>query len=320
MVTSLFYTGNLAANVPSASDGLAAADALCTEVADGRQLNGTWRAFLSTGTVTAPNRMIGAGPWFNLADGGVVFANRAAMTLGLISTGGVISIDDGGVTTGSRLFWSGTSSTGAASGAHCQNWSVSTGTGTIGATVPNSVTWNDSQEACANLRRLLCMEQDVAPLRLSPRPTSPRRLFLTSLQVNANLGGAAGADSLCTNVANARGISGQWVALLSGISTERPVDRASSEGPFTSLDGGVLFVNRAALSSGFARSLGITTEQGLAPASTTFWSGSAERGAPGLNCANWTALSGSGLVGDALSWGSGSLPCSQVARVLCVER
>lgn len=43
------------------------------------------------------------------------------------------------------------------------------------------------------------------------------RIFVTSTTYDGDLGGLDGADSICTSVANAAGISGSYKAIISGI-------------------------------------------------------------------------------------------------------
>ncbi|MBL8923751.1 MAG: hypothetical protein JNJ54_33155 [Myxococcaceae bacterium] len=326
-MTTLSSTGDLRSLVPSVGSATAAADVVCTEVADARLLNGTWRAFLSTGTENAPSRMIGNGPWVNL-DGGTVFLNRSALTLGLAAGGGEVTFETGEPTVGTRYFWSGTTSTGQASATRCSDWTSTSGQGTAGTVSGFTVVW-DSQtpDLCTSGRRLLCLEQDLPPLRLSPRPTTPRRLFVTSLTFNGNLGGLSGADTLCQNVAGARTLGGTWRALVA-TSTIRPGERALRDGPFTLLDGGVVFPNRAALTFGLPTTLAITNELGVPVSNALFWSGaSATGGASAQTCSSWTSQSGSvtGAIGDTgtttqrFSWNGGTDTCVTQRRLLCVE-
>ena len=63
------------------SDGLAAADALCTQTAQGSGLGGAWVAWLSSSTADAIDRIPGDGPWYRL-DGTLVFADRSELATG----------------------------------------------------------------------------------------------------------------------------------------------------------------------------------------------------------------------------------------------
>ncbi len=172
----------------------------------------------------------------------------------------------------------------------------------------------------------MCLEQDVAPLRQSPRPSAPRRLFLTSLTFNGNLGGLSGADLTCQNVATARGLTGTWRALLAVAQTP-PSDRPISDGPYTLLDGGVVFRSRAALGLGLSSALSVTNELGVAASNYVFWSGATSIGGVGQStCLNWTSASTStsGSTGGTgtttnFAWASSSDTCATQRRLLCVQ-
>ncbi len=74
-VTRTAYSGDLK-SAGAAADGLAGADALCGIAAQSMSLGGTWRAWLSTTTVKAQDRIVGDGPWVDL-HGDIVFNNKA---------------------------------------------------------------------------------------------------------------------------------------------------------------------------------------------------------------------------------------------------
>jgi hypothetical protein len=311
----------------SAPGGLAAADSFCNAWADARFLNGTWRAFLSTGTESAVNRTIGSGPWVSL-DGGIVFLNRAALGLGL-NGASVITFDSGEVP-GRTSFWTGTTANGQPSSARCDDWTSRLTSGTRGESDGGTVTWDDrSLSECQRSLSLLCFEQEVAPLRMSPRPASPKRLFVTSLKFTGNLGGLSGADTSCQNVATARGLGGRWRAVL-GTSTVEPSQRPLSEGPYTLLDGGVLFRNRASLQVSLVPSFTsvVTDELGVVPpvGDGAFWSGSSAF-SKGGNCMNWmtaapnvTGGAGSSQRNSQFSLRQFENLCElQSGRLLCVE-
>lgn len=332
-VTSVTLYGGLTFSQPMPPlTGLAAADAYCNDIADSRLLDGTWRAFLSTSFVNAPDRIIGAGPWVNL-DGGVVIRDRQELRFGALGGAG-ISIETGEGPLSRYLFWTGTTDGGVASpNATCSDW-VGIGTGAAGTTQVGVLGWsNQLVEACSQANRLLCLEQDLTPRRSSPRPTNPRRLFVTSDVMSGNRGGLSGADQTCQTFALAGNLTGTWRALLA-TSTQSPLARLTSDGPFTLLDGGVVFPNRAALGLGqtFVR---LTDETGF-PTGRVFWSGAnSVAGSTPSTCQDWTssASANSAFVGEVrmlsgfpnnvssrFAWSPSAGACNTFKYLLCVEQ
>jgi hypothetical protein len=125
------------------TDGLAGADAFCqmkaaaaVPASAGRQ----WRAYLSTSTVNAKDR-IGAGPWFNRS-GTMIAASVAALHMpamnqinkanGLDETGA--SIPGRGDTPNQHDIVTGSTAAGVSSGNTCNNWTSSAASG-VTATV-----------------------------------------------------------------------------------------------------------------------------------------------------------------------------------------
>lgn len=297
-------------------------------------LNGTWRAFISVPSTAAPNRIIGNGPWYAPDAGAVVVLNRSALTLGLVSSPSTtLTFENGDSSSGSRIFWSGTTSAGMPDTLHCSNWTSSTSAsnGMTGSVVPGTLMWSAGTNTCDTTRRLVCVEQDLAPLRLSPRPTTPKRMFVSSLTFTGNLGGVAGADSTCGTVAMARSLSGQWRAVLSSAGG-RAADRPLSDGPYTLLDGGVVFPNRSALALALPTlsTAALTDELGVPPTGALFWSGTTVAGGLATTtCSNWTSSSSSqsgqtGITGtastSAFSWANTTTTCDVSRRLLCVEQ
>jgi hypothetical protein len=116
--------------------GLAGADAHCTSLAEAAGIEGkTWRAYLSTSTVDARDR-IGDGPWYNV-EGEMIAANVAALH-GENNLTGETAIDENGNTpaylvmvdgaaqrAGDTLvhdILTGTNEDGTANEATCNNW------------------------------------------------------------------------------------------------------------------------------------------------------------------------------------------------------
>lgn len=64
-ITRSEYTGDLKSH-GEANDGLAGADSLCSLAAKGADLGGQWRAYLSSSTISAVDRLQDVGPWYTV--------------------------------------------------------------------------------------------------------------------------------------------------------------------------------------------------------------------------------------------------------------
>jgi hypothetical protein len=120
------------------SDGLAGADEFCRTLAVAAvpaSSSRDWRAYLSTDTVNAKDR-IGAGPWYNV--NGALIADSVAALLepttnlinkenGLDETGA--TVPGRGDTPNQHDIITGSTSAGVSSGNHCANWTSSAPTG-----------------------------------------------------------------------------------------------------------------------------------------------------------------------------------------------
>jgi hypothetical protein len=152
-VTTTTYAGALG--------GLAAADAYCNSAASEHGLTGSYRAWLSSGTTDAYDRMTGNGPYDNTA-GKTVFASRAAMreapSANLLDEEGNAPSNIAAVGA-----WSGSDNAGLHAGADCAGWtdatdlaSASTGSARVG-----DPAWGggDAPARCSSKAPLLCVEQ-----------------------------------------------------------------------------------------------------------------------------------------------------------------
>jgi hypothetical protein len=119
-------------------DGLAGADEFCRTKAAAAvpaSANRQWRAYLSTDTVNAKDR-IGQGPWFN-HDGAMIAASVAALhdpamnliakATGLDETGAMVPGRND--TPNQHDILTGSTAAGVSSGNHCSNWTSAVETG-----------------------------------------------------------------------------------------------------------------------------------------------------------------------------------------------
>lgn len=157
-VTSATYTGNLKA-AGSGADGLDGGDKLCQLAADAATLGGTWKAWLSSSTVNAIDRIADVGPWYRL-DGAKVFNNKAS----IVTSGPLVAIDrneQGGMPMVDT--WTGTQNSGIASGFTCNNWTdeapVNGYEGLVGITVGVQFWTDGPSDPCHLKNTLYCFEQ-----------------------------------------------------------------------------------------------------------------------------------------------------------------
>jgi hypothetical protein len=157
-------------------------------------------------------------------------------------------------------------------------------------------------------------------------PTSALRVFVTSLEVPADLGGAPGADELCQASADAAELGGNYRAWLSTSSTPAP-DRILGEGPWINLAGRTVFNNRANLRTTPAEAIELTEHGTPLPFGALVWTGTEAGGFPSSeDCYDWSDdyYYSYGRVGSALSSTSGwtdytTENCDQRAHLYCFE-
>lgn len=169
----LFITsGTFSANLRLAGngvDGADGADKLCNAAAQGAGLQGTFKAWLSTTTVSAVDRIADVGPWYQHPASGTpikTFNNRA----NLMSTAlAPIEVDEFGRTStigGFRGVWTGTGTGGrTATSRSCIDFSSDTdpyfsSAGTAGdASSMSNWTESTTRLSCRETLALYCFEQ-----------------------------------------------------------------------------------------------------------------------------------------------------------------
>lgn len=159
-VTSATGAGDLSTWVDAnGQTGLAAGDAICQARATAASLTGTFKAWLSTSSVDAIDRLTSTGPWVTL-DGVVVATSKADLTDGSIFTA-INRSDTGEWLTGNSV-WTGTSAySGGASGASCADWTSAQASdqGWVGAANSVSPAWSSSYQGnCNSLNPIFCFE------------------------------------------------------------------------------------------------------------------------------------------------------------------
>ncbi len=98
-VTQETFEGNLVSG-----GGLAGADGACSDAAKAAQLGGSWKAWISTSTVDAIDRISDVGPWFDLG-GTEIFSDKANLAQ---SPAAALWRDENGTSLASDRIWTGT--------------------------------------------------------------------------------------------------------------------------------------------------------------------------------------------------------------------
>jgi hypothetical protein len=157
-VTKGVFSGDLKTEGAGAT-GLEGADNLCNDAASAANLTGTYKAWLSTSTVNAIDRMADVGPW-HLVTGTKVFDSKAALASNPLVA---INVDEDGVTVSGFQVerpWTGTLANGTKDTDTCGNWESTSGSGMCGLATSTSATWTVNQSLpCSVDYSLYCFEQ-----------------------------------------------------------------------------------------------------------------------------------------------------------------
>lgn len=154
-VTNTQYDGNLG--------GLAGADTKCQTIANNKGWGQTtWKAWLSSSTVSATSRLTHSSLPYKRIDGSVIASDWTDLVDGVITV--PISIDENGtiVGTGDRV-WTTTHTDGTISkdGASCSDWTTTVVSAWPGVATATGINWTSegTKKACTNIHRLYCFEQ-----------------------------------------------------------------------------------------------------------------------------------------------------------------
>ncbi len=150
--TSTTQNGNLG--------GLAGGDAICQTRADAAGLPGTYKAWLSTSTVSAASRLTHATVPYYMPDGVKVADDWNDLTDGTLDRG--ITVNELGVSMPNNRPYTGTNANGSIGGGMCNNWSTSSNgvTALMGQSFSTVSGWSATiYLACDTLARLVCFQQ-----------------------------------------------------------------------------------------------------------------------------------------------------------------
>lgn len=151
------YSGNLG--------GVAGADANCQRMAEQVGLSGSWKAWLSSSTVSAASHMAQSLMPYKLVDGTQIAASWADLTDGLL--GAALNKDRTGAALSNIEVWTGTSYDGSGTGSYCSDWTSSSASppyGTVGINSYTSSAFTSSYLQFCNRTNvaLYCLEQPYA--------------------------------------------------------------------------------------------------------------------------------------------------------------
>lgn len=165
----------------------------------------------------------------------------------------------------------------------------------------------------------------------------PCRVFVTSSRHTGNLGGLAGADRTCTNLAHSAGLPGRYKAWLSTDAASPLTRFRLSTGPYVLPNGTRIANNWADLTDGTLRAPINIMENGR-PADTTVpggpyaWTRTETSGARSSDtvhdCQDWTTGSSAGILGNygyieqtGTFWtATFSSTCSSTHRLYCFQQ
>lgn len=167
----------------------------------------------------------------------------------------------------------------------------------------------------------------LAPVQAAAQQS---RVFVTSTTTDGNIGGLAGADAICNNLAATAGLGGTWVTWLS-TSTVDAIDRLQPPtiGPFVrAADPGVVIATDIMdLTDGTLSNAIELDEAGMFATPNDAWTGTNEFGSLALpNCQDWTTSDSleEGTFGitnqTSIDWTiSPPFPCAVSSRLYCFE-
>jgi hypothetical protein len=168
-------------------------------------------------------------------------------------------------------------------------------------------------------------ELDASPGEAGADAGTTKRVFVTSTDMTANLGGLIGADLLCTQRAFAAKLGGTYRAWLS-TNTTNAVTRITGAGPWSLTTGGVAVTRAQLTKSPLTRR--IDRDESGVQRSGLVWTGTDSNGTfLDDDCNDWTTASTAGhaATGDSKStsdaW-TAAVPsgCNAQRRLYCFEQ
>lgn len=318
--TSTTYTGNLG--------GLAGGDTACAQRAAAAGLAGTYVAYLSTSGVDAISRLAGGRGWVrmdgrpfadtpaDIAAGRILYPPRLdELGAEVVPSPSAISAMTGTLDNGMRDATS-----------TCSDWTATSGFVRTGLTEGGTLWWSSGGSGgCADAKRLYCFGIDrtnaIATLAITGRLA-----FLSSSYFDPGSGLAA-ADAICATDAAARALAGTYKALLATDGASAASRFATTGATWVRTDGVQLVAAAADLPVEPMMAPLDVGPGGARPSPGQVWIGAADFGTPGTaatTCNGWSTSSGGstgtgGVTGLSRHAGFFEPPCSNVARIYCLQ-
>jgi hypothetical protein len=322
----------------AAFGGLAGADAICAARASSAGLSGTYRAFLSTSTVDARDRMVLPGTttpargWVRVD--GQPFADQVSdMASG--STSRIYyppKITELNTLIEDEAF-TGSGSLGLkVSGQMCGDWTATTGMGSSGNSADGDRWYYAESIPCGASYRLYCFGVDYATQMLPPTaPSGAKHIFTSQASFTPVASALAQADAYCNSEGqSAFGNTHTFVALLATTNATAASRVAGSTGTWVRPDGIVVFANATDLA---AQKMQGAPDQYASGVFTSYpmWSGAPDIRSTGTvqsTCNNWSigdatvGTAGSPSIAGAFFFNAWTdyFACSTANHLVCIEK
>ena len=301
--------------------GLAGGDAVCATRAAAAGLPGTYRAWLSTSTIDAIDRLAGARGWRRI-DGTPVADLPSDLIDGRMLS--AIRLDETGADVGDlTAIVTGTYSDGTALET-CSDYTDPSANVTTGTASASDGWWtNVDTLGCATPAPLYCFGIDLdVPLGVSP--ATGRLAFVSTAKFTPSSGLAA-ADETCASEAAAAGLAGEFLALLPA---SGPAEgRFDPTGPpWIRVDGLPLAPSADAFFAGNTRTpLDVAATGGHIVDYVLTGGAPNDAPDPTLDCAGWTSSSGNSVYGFSAESGveafnNTTAGCATAQPVYCLAR
>jgi hypothetical protein len=283
-VTSTGYKGNLG--------GIGGADKKCRDAAGAAGLTGIFKAWISENNInTAPAiRFDQAALAYRLRDGTKIADNWTDLVDGTLDSN--LNVNENNVNVGTKEVWTNTTTSGTYDGSNdCNTWTDGSiiPDGRYGMTNSTAAAWTDSDfDGCGTNRRLYCFQQDADPVG------SHKKVFVSSVTYNGNLGGISGADSKCQSLADAASLGGTYKAWLADSTGSDPDSNfTKSAVPYRMVDGTRVADNWTDLTDNILQTGIVLDENGAERLSQEVWTNSYGTGnhRSTADCSDWTTNS-----------------------------
>jgi hypothetical protein len=335
IVNGYNYAFNTSTQSNANLGGLAGADATCAAAAKAGGLPGTYRAWLSTPTTNARDRLSGARGWIR-SDGAPIFDSLATLAAGQMFY--PVSLDENGEQKLGDI-WTGTGQDGNYDGfGSCKDWT--SGNGADGYSVPGASSvesggWSDGTNAAyCNYAAagLYCFGIDLnAPLVVTR--SSGRRAFVTKTVWDPSTG-IAQADKLCALEAELGpdgGLTGTYAAMLAGDGVSAASRFDLTRRTWVRVDGIPIAASPADLATAkLTAAIDVEADGTYSTRQATVWTGAASpatTGTAATTCNGWTAGDGGGGdvgrengLGFFLSNGGYATGCTSQYPIYCFEQ